>query len=165
MVKRTLPLLAETIALMCKLSITEFQDALKHAIVCPMLKKPSLDPAELSSYRTISNLSFISKTVERVVAARFSEHVETEHSLPSHQSAYRANHSTETAVTAVHNELMRNIDSGKVSVLILLDLSAAFDTVDHRTLLQIFNRRFGLTGTTMIWFNSYLTNRKQSFQQ
>jgi len=91
----------------------------------PRLKKPTLDPAELTSYRPISNLSFISQTVERVVAARFSEHMEAEHLLPSHQSAYRAHYSTETALAAVHDELVCNIDSGKVSVLVLLDLSAA----------------------------------------
>jgi Reverse transcriptase (RNA-dependent DNA polymerase) len=118
-----------------------------HAIVQPRLIKPTLDPAELCSYRPISNLSFISKTVERVVAARFSEHVETKRLLPSHQSAYRAHHSTEIAITAVHDELVRNIDSGKVSVLVLLDLSAAFDTVDYYTLLEVLGRRFGVKGT------------------
>ena len=98
-----------------------FPGVLKHAIVQPRLKKPTLDPAELCSYRPISNLSFISKTVERVVAARFSEHIETERLLPSRQSAYRAHHSTETAITAVHDELVRNIDSGKASVRVLVD--------------------------------------------
>ena len=80
LVKRALPLLANTIASMCNASMTEgvFPGVLKHAIVQPRLKKPTLDPAELCSYRPISNLSFISKTVERVVAARFSEHTETE---------------------------------------------------------------------------------------
>jgi hypothetical protein len=107
-------------------------DALKHAIIQLRLKKPTLDPTELSSYCPISNLSFISKTVERVVAARFSEHVEAEHLLPSHQSAYRAHYSTETAITAVHDKLVHNTDSGIVSVLVLLDLSADFDTVDHK---------------------------------
>jgi len=68
--------------------------------------------AELSSYRPISNSNFISKTNEHVVAARFSEHVIAEHILPSRQTAYRAHHTTETAVTAVHDELMRNIYSG-----------------------------------------------------
>jgi hypothetical protein len=167
LIKRALPLLADTIASMCNASMSAgvFPDALKHAIIQPRLKKPTLDPTELSSYRSISNLSFISKTVERVVAARFSEHVEAEHLLPSHQSAYRAHYSTETAITAVHDELVRNIDSGKVSVLVLLDLSAAFDTVDHNTLLEVLGRRFGVKGIVLDWFvNSYLADRTQSFQ-
>jgi len=109
-------------------------------------------------------LSFISKTVERVIAARFSDHVEAEHLLPSRQSAYRTNHSTETAIVAVHDELVRHIDSGKASVLVLLDLSAAFDTVDHNTLLQVLDRRFGVTGTALNWFGSYLSGRTQTFQ-
>ena len=82
LVKRALPLLADTIALMCSASMTEgvFPDVLKHAIVLPRLRKPTLDPAELSSYRLKSNLSFISKTVELVVAAR---HVSPNMSRPS----------------------------------------------------------------------------------
>jgi Reverse transcriptase (RNA-dependent DNA polymerase) len=112
-----------------------FPDALKPAIVCPWLKRPTLVPVKLSSYRPIWNLSFISKTIERAVIPRFSEHVEAEHLLPSRQSAYRTNHSTETAIVSVHDELVRNIDSGKASVLVLLDHSAAFDMVDHNTLL------------------------------
>jgi len=90
LVKRALPLLADTNAFMFNASMTVgiFPDVLKNAIVQPRLKKPTLDPAKLTSYRLISNLSFISKTVERVVAARFSEHIEAEHLLPSHQSAY-----------------------------------------------------------------------------
>ena len=75
---------------------------------------------------------------------QLSEHVDSQHLLPCHQSAYRAHHSTETAVTAVHDEIIRNIDSGKVCVLVLLDPSAAFDTVDHNTLLQILGQRFGV---------------------
>jgi len=146
---------------MCNASMTVriFPDVLKHAIVQPRLKKPTLDPAELTSYRPISNLSFISKTVERVVAARFSEHMEAEHLLPSHQSAYRAHYSTKTAIAAVHDELVRNINSGKVSVLVLLDLSAAFDTVDHKILLEVLDRRFGVKGTVLDWLDSYLADR------
>lgn len=116
-----------------------------------------LDPSELSSYRPISNLSFISKTIERVVAVRFSEHAEAQHLLPRRQSAYRAVHSTETAVTAVHDDLVRNIDSGRISVLMLLDLSAAFDTVDHDILRRVLSKRFGVDGLAMDWFSSYLS--------
>jgi len=89
-----------------------FPDTIKHAIIRPRLKKPTLDPAEVSSYHPISNLSFISKTIERVVAALFSEHVDAEHLLLFRQSVYQAHHSTETAVTAVHDQLVQKIDSG-----------------------------------------------------
>ena len=166
LVKCAMPLLADTLALMCNTSITEgvFPDALKHAIVCPRLKKPTLDPTQPSSYRPISNLSFISKTIERVVAVRFSQHVEANNLLPCRQSAYRAHHSTETAVVAVHDELVRNINAGQVCALVLLDLSAAFDTVDHDTLHQVLCRRFGVQGSTMAWFDSYQTNRTQTVQ-
>ena len=100
-----------------------------------------------------------------IVAARFSEQVEAERLFPSHQSAYRAHHSTETAITAIHDELVGKIDSGKASVLVLLDLSAALDTVDHNTLLEVLGRRFSVKGTVLNWFDYYLADRAQSFQQ
>jgi len=84
--------------------------------------------------------------------------------LPSHQSAYRAHYSTETAIAAVHDELVCNIESGKVSVLVLLDLSAAFDTVDHKILLEVLDRCFGVKETVLDWFDSYLADRTQIFQ-
>ena len=74
-----------------------------HAVVRPRLKKPTLDPDDLNSYQPISNFSFLSKTIERVMAAHFHEHVETHNPLLSRQLAYRAHHSTETAVIDVHN--------------------------------------------------------------
>ena len=96
------------------------------------------------------------KTVERVVAARISVHTEFQQLLPGHQSVYRAYHSTETAVPEVHDDI---IHSGKVCVFGLLDLSAAFDTVDHDGLLQARGRRFGVEGLVLNWFESYLTDR------
>ena len=111
-----MPLLAGTLAEMVNTSLRKgiFPNALKHAIVRPRLKKPSLDPDDVNSYRPISNLSFVSKIVERVVVSRFDEHVETQHLLPDRQSAYRATYSTETAVIAVHDSIVRTIDSGDV---------------------------------------------------
>ena len=105
----------------------------------------------------------MSKIVERVVVARFSEHTESQHLLPSHQSAYRVNHSTETAVIAIHDSIVRAIDSGEVCALVLLDLSSAFDTVDHETLLRVLTHRFGVTGLALTWFSSYLSGRSQVF--
>jgi len=135
----------------------------KLAIVRPLLKKSTLDPDEVSSYRPVSNLSFISKTVERVVAARFSKHIESNGLLPVHQSAYRQFHSTETAITALHNDLARAADADRVTAVVLLDLSSAFDTVDHQILLSVLQRRFGVDGAALAWFQSYLSDRTQRF--
>ena len=85
--------------------------------------------------------------------------------LPLRQSAYRAHHSTETAVTDVHNRLVRNVDrGGHVSALVLLDLSSAFDTVNHAILLDMLEKRFGIGGMTLKWYRSYLSDRTQTFQ-
>src|SRR5208282_5231603 len=139
LVKRLLPCLADSIARMCNASLTEeiVPSLLKAAVVSPRLKKPTLDPEDMSSYWPISNLSFISKTLERLVATRFVQHSETHHLLPSRQSSYRVNHSTKTAAVSAHNNIVRAIDDGQVSLMVLLDLSAAFDTVDHDTLIQV----------------------------
>jgi len=78
--------------------------------------------------------------------------------MPSQLSAYRQHHSTETAVLKVYNDLMA-ADSGLVSALCLLDVTAAFDTIDHDLLLLHLERQFGLHGVTLLWFRSYLSGR------
>ena len=83
--------------------------------------------------------------------------------LPVHQSAYRPFHSTETAMLSVHNDLVRTVNNGQVSLLILLDLSAAFDTVDQKILLSVLSNRFSLSSTATNWFESYLTDETQLF--
>jgi len=106
---------------------------------------------DVNSFRPISNLSFLSKVVERVDAARLSVHIESQQLLPSCQSAYRAHHSTETAIISIHDEIVRTIDAGDVCAVVLLDLSAAFDTVDHSTLLFVLSRRFGVANMALDW--------------
>ena len=135
----------------------------KHAVVFPRLKKPTLDADDANSYRPISNLSFISKFVERLVAARYMRHAEHNKLFPQNQSAYRRYHSTETAVISVTNDIIRAVDRGEVTALVLLDLSAAFDTVDHQTLINVLRERFAIDGVALSWFESYLANRSQSF--
>ena len=105
----------------------------------------------------------ISKLAEHVVARRLTSHVVEFNLLPTRQSAYRPYHSTETAVLSVHNDLVYAIDNRHVSLLVLLDLSAAFDTVDHDILLSILANRFSIQGLALDWFRSYLANRTQTF--
>ena len=77
------------------------------------------------------------------------------------QSAYRKCHSTETALLRVQNDILMNMNCQHVTLLVLLDLSAAFDTVDHKILLHRLHSSLGITGTALKWFESYLSNRSQ----
>ena len=165
LLKQLASYIAPAICRLCNLSLEQgvFPVQLKQARVLPLLKKPTLDPDEASSYRPISNLPYLSKLIERVVVSRFAEHSATYSLLPVQQSAYRPYHSTETALLSVHNDLVRSTDNGKVSLLVLLDLSAAFDTVDHQLLLSVLANRFSVDSTALHWFESYLTDRTQTF--
>ena len=134
----------------------------KSALVTPLIKKASLDPETLSNYRPVSNLPFLSKLTERVVNERIREHLALHHFLPPFQSAYRPHHSTETALLRVFNDLLLNIDGGQGALLVLLELSVAFDTVDHEILIRRLEFCFGMTGKVLDWVRSYLTNRTQA---
>jgi exonuclease III len=137
-------------------------DSFKSAIVRPLLKKHNLDPNELKNYRPISNLSFLSKLLEKVVLNQLNSHLSANNLLNPFQSAYRQSHSTETALLHILNDLLLATDSGKVSLLTFLDLSAAFDTIDHTILLTRLQHTFGISGTALSWFTSYLSDRKQT---
>ena len=140
-----------------------FPSAHKHVIVRPRIKQPSLDLLDIKLYRHISNLSLISKVVEWLAVNRLSEHISQHRLLPERQSTYRRHHSTETAVTIVHNDIVRATDFGLVSALVLLDLSAAFDIVDHNILINILSKQFGIQRHELDWFQSYHTGRSQTF--
>ena len=140
----------------------EFPLIFKTAIVKPLLKKTSLDSEDLKNYRPISNLSFISKVLEKVVLSQILQHINSNKLLSDFQSAYRPHHSTETALLKVTNDLLSAMDDGKISVLVLLDLSAAFDTIDHEILLHRLHNVFGFGNTVLSWFQSYLENRTQT---
>ena len=110
---------------------------LKVAHVRPVLEKPSLETAILNNHIPVSNLPYLSKIIERVVAARRSAHM-SEHTLSeSYQSAYMPNHSVKTDLVCVQNYILLPMDNGQnVVIMVLLDLSAAFDTVDHEVMLH-----------------------------
>ena len=134
---------------------------LKTAIVKPPLKKPSLDKNLLKNYRPISNLPFLSRILETVVLHKLLSHLrENNLSNPFH-STYRAGYSTETVLLRIVNDILSALDNDNISVL-LLDLSAAFDTTDHQILLSHLNSVLGIQSTAPQWFQSYLSDRYQS---
>ena len=100
-----------------------------------LLKKSTLDPEVLANYRPISNLLFLSKVLEKVIAAQLQSHLKPNNLFEKFQSGFRPCHSMETALVRVTNDLLMSADAGFPSLLILLDLSPAFDTVDHNSLL------------------------------
>ena len=107
----------------------------KQAIVRPLLKKANIDQDVLKNYRPVSNLNFLSKILEKVVLSQLKAHLVKNSLQEKFQSAYKQKHSTETALIKVTSDLLQASDDGKVSILALLDLSAAFDTIDHEILL------------------------------
>jgi len=123
--------------------------------VRPLLKKRTLDSNDPASYRPISNLSFVFKVVEKVVDARLAAHAARYNLLPILQSAYRPNHSTETAVICILNDMIGAIDQVHIGALMLLDLSAAFDTVDHQILADVQRRRFGIAVSALDWIVNF----------
>ena len=109
---------------------------MKRAIVRPSLKKPSLDYQLYKNHTPISNLMFLSKWCEKVVASQFISHLREKKLEEILQSAYKVGHSTESTLSRVHNDVLCALDDGRCVMLVLLDLSAAFDTVDHGILLS-----------------------------
>ncbi|KAK3569504.1 hypothetical protein QTP86_032109 [Hemibagrus guttatus] len=130
----------------------------KKARVIPILKKPALDPSDISNYRPVSLLSFLSKILKRIVYNQLSDYLMQNNLHDPNQSGFKAAHSTETALLSVTEKLHATRSAKLSSVLILLDLSAAFDTVNHKTLLSTL-RSLGICGTAWKWFASYLDGR------
>ena len=141
------------------LSTATMPTTLKEALVKPSLKKQNLSTEDFSSFRPISNLTFLSKVIERVVANQLENHLVKNDFHEVYQSAYKKFHSVETALLKVQNDILLAIDKQSAVILVLLDLSAAFDTVDHAILLERLSSRYAINGMALQWFQSYLSNR------
>ena len=123
-------------------------------------KKSSLDSETLKSYRPISNMSFLSKLLERVVADRLIAHMRENYLYMSLQSAYRQNCSTEIALLHLHDIIIRSIDERKGVILLLIDLSSEFYTIDHAIFLNTLSNTIGVKDRCLSWFAAYLQHRQ-----
>jgi len=136
-------------------------DGVKLADVIPLVKDESQDPNILKNYRPVSNLTFLGKLIERVVLRRLNEHLSRNNLNCQEQFAYKKHHSTETLLIKIVNDVLIAADEKTATVVMLLDLSAAFDTVDHNLLLKILRQEIGIRGSALSWFTSFLTGRCQ----
>lgn len=165
LVKSCLPSLLPIISAIIHSSLTTgtVPTSLKTAVITPILKKPGADPSIFNNFRPISNLPYISKILEKVVATQIHLHLSHNNLYEQFQSGFRPLHSTETALIKITNDLLMAADSGLLTILILLDLSAAFDTICHTTLCKRLSS-IGITHTSLNWFTSYLSGRTQFIQ-
>ena len=132
----------------------------KCGLIRPYLKKIGLDINDLSNYCPVTNLTHLSKITERAMLDQLVPFLEEVSVVPRYQSAYRMLHSTETALYKIHDDLVSNTCHGKASILVLLDLSTAFDTMNHQLLPSDFSDS-GVEGTALSLLESYLENREQ----
>lgn len=163
LLKSCIDVLVKPITSIVNMSLKEgnFPSAFKTAHVTPLLKKATLDKEEMKNFRPVSNLSFVSKILEKVVAKRLVSHIRNAGLSNSSQSAYKKFHSTETALLKIQSDILTAMDEGKVTALVLLDLSAAFDTIDHSVLLSRLENWFGVRDSALRWLTSYLSTRSQ----
>ena len=161
LLKECSSVLVTTITNIVNFSLTsgQFHPILRESIRSPLLKKSTVDKDELSNYCPIPNLCVISKIIECIVKSSLTDNITSNKLLNLHQSAYCKHHSTETALLYIHDHLINAIWSHKkVARLCLLDLSAAFDTIDHNILVTRLSSWFGIHGSVLSWFKSYLSS-------
>ena len=143
------------------LSSGAFPTALKCAIIRPVLKKQGLERDILTNYRPVSNLPFLGKVIEKAVSLQVTNYLSQHHLGDPLQSAYKAGHSCETALLKVTSDIQLALDDGEGMLMAMLDLSAAYDLVDHDILLSRMKSQLGFSGMVLKWFNSYLKSRTQ----
>ena len=123
-----------------------------------------LTVSNFSNFRPVSNLKILSKLEVESVFAQMNNYLTVNGLHELFQSAHKANHSTDTALLTIKNEILLSLDRRDNVFLLLLDLSTAFDTVNHSLLLSRLKNSFGITGTVLQWFHSYLSGRSRCFE-
>jgi Reverse transcriptase (RNA-dependent DNA polymerase) len=151
---------------LCQLVCWSLQDGcvpptLKSTYMAPTLKKAGVNPTNLKSYRPISSLFAVSKPLKRLVAKHLVAYLKDNGSLPHLQSAHLTHRSTDTPVLKVLLDIFTALDYSNLVVFMMLDMSAAFDSVDHSTGLQRLEKSYGVNGVNINWFSSYLDDSSQ----
>ena len=138
-------------------------ESFNSAVIIPLLKELDdfIDIEVFKNYRPVSNLPFLGKLIERCVASRLDTHLLDNDLESIHQYGYKKGHSTEMLLMNVVNNVINAFDYKLATVLLLLDLSAAFDTVDQDKLLSILHLEIGIGGTAYNWFASLLKGWRQ----
>ena len=143
----------------CSLESGVFPNSLKISHVTPVLKDRRGNMNSLSNYRPVISPPFLSKIIEKDVFMQLKSHLEENNLFSKYQSAYKANHSCETALLKIYEDLLCMMKPNTGIVMVFLDFSAAFDTIDHSILLQKLNSQFLIKGTALAWFESFLKDR------
>ena len=151
------PHIIDIITELVNISLTEgiFVNNWKTAIIKPLLKKLGLELIA-QNYHPVSNLPFMSKLVQKCMLIQLNEHCSNQNLMPSYQSAYTANHSCKTSLLKLCNDILWAMERQEITALVALDLSMAFDMVDHSVLLNVLHNQFGITGKALNWYDTYL---------
>ena len=156
-VKHCLPSIAKIVNL--SLVTGDFCNNWKSAVIQPLIKVLSKGTIK-ENYRPFSNLPFISKIIEKCTLNQLTKHCDTHNLLPKYQSAYRKFHSCETSLLKLINDTLWAMENKKITAMLIMDLSAAFDTVDHDVLLDVLHRKFGINNTALKLYTHFLKLRK-----
>ena len=164
LVKECLDDLGPILLMIVNLSLKKgiFPACLKAAIVKPTIKDFSVCSDTLSNYRPVSNIPFLSKVIEKAVLEQLNTHLKLNNLYCSNQSGYRQHHSCETLNVRMFNDMLKSVDENNIVALFLLDMSSAFDTIDHSLLIALLQESYGINSTALNWFVSYLENRTWS---
>ena len=162
-IKDSIDLLASPLSFICNLSFSSgvFPDKLKIAKVLPIFKND--DSSHFSNYRPISILPCFSKVLEKLFYSRLSDFLVKFNILNNHQYGFRQHYSTFMAVLELVNNIFQGFENNEYTVGIFIDIKKAFDTVNHRILIDKL-RFYGIRGTPLAWISSYLSNRQQYVQ-
>ena len=136
-------------------------EGIKESVIKSLLKKQDLDSETFNNYRPVANLTFISKLVEKAVLSRLNKHMNLHNLHCPSQHGYKKHHSTETLLLELIDDILVGFERNSATIVLLIDLSAAFDTIDTGRLLKILHHEIGISGVALNWFKSYLTKRKQ----